>query len=69
MVNAQDVYILAYLAGHADFATTKRYIHAQEDTVRAAMERAHGEKGGHSFGHSGEQLPEGPPTPTALSVK
>ncbi len=34
-----DAYTLAYLAGHADFATTNRYIHPQEDTVRVALER------------------------------
>jgi integrase len=31
-----DPYTLAYLAGHADFATTKRYIHPQAETVRSA---------------------------------
>ncbi len=36
--------------------------------VRRYDGAAHGEEGGHSFGHSGEQVPEGPPTPTALSV-
>ncbi len=57
-----DAYTLAYLAGHADFATTKRYIHPQEETVRAAMERARGAKGGHSFGHSDEKAAEVPPS-------
>ena len=62
-----DAYTLAYLAGHADFATTKRYIHPQEDTVREAMERARGEKGGHSFGHSDAKAAETPSAPTAVS--
>lgn len=35
-----DPYTLAYLAGHSDFAMTKRYVHPQAETVRAAMERA-----------------------------
>jgi integrase len=35
-----DPYTLAYLAGHSDFSTTRRYIHPQAHTVRAAMERA-----------------------------
>ncbi len=35
-----DPYTLAYLAGHSDFSTTKRYVHPQADAVRAALERA-----------------------------
>jgi hypothetical protein len=35
-----DPYTLAYLAGHSDFATTKRYVHPELRTVRAAMEKA-----------------------------
>ena len=35
-----DPYTLAYIAGHSDFATTKRYVHPQMENVRAAMERA-----------------------------
>src|SRR5581483_9976497 len=48
-----DPYTLAYLAGHSDFGMTRRYVHPQADTVRAAMERAQAAGGGHSFGHSG----------------
>jgi hypothetical protein len=44
-----DPYTLAYLAGHSDFSTTRRYVHPQADTVRAAIEKA---RGGHSIGHS-----------------
>ena len=47
-----DPYTLAYLAGHSDFSTTKRYVHPQADTVRSAMERAHEARGIHSFDHS-----------------
>ena len=50
-----DPYTLAYLAGHSDFSTTKRYVHPQADTIRAAMERGRGAKGGHSFGYSDER--------------
>ena len=50
-----DPYTLAYLAGHSDFSTTKRYVHPQDQTVLAAMERAQKAGGGHSFGHSGEK--------------
>jgi hypothetical protein len=57
-----DPYTLAYLAGHSDFATTKRYVHPQLETVRAAIDRAraHSEnasaevQGGHTFGHTNE---------------
>jgi len=44
-----DPYTLAYLAGHSDFAMTKRYVHPQEETVRKAMEKA---RGGHTSGHA-----------------
>ena len=63
-----DPYTLAYLAGHSDFSTTRRYVHPQADTIRAAMERVHGEKGGHSSGHSDEKRAETPPAPAAVSI-
>jgi integrase len=47
-----DPYTLAYLAGHSDFSTTRRYVHPQAHTVRAAMERAREAQGGHKYGHS-----------------
>jgi len=37
-----DPWTLAHLAGHRDMAITKRYIHPQADTIRAAMARARG---------------------------
>ena len=67
-----DPYTLAYLAGHSDFSTTKRYVHPQAETVRAAMERARGVKGGHSFGHSfghsDEKAPEAPSAPATVTI-
>jgi integrase len=42
-----DPYTLGYLAGHSDFATTKRYVHPQAHTVTAAIERARNAQGGH----------------------
>jgi integrase len=63
-----DPYTLAYLAGHSDFSTTKRYVHPQAETVRAAMERVRGAKGGHSFGHSDEKAAEAPSAPAAVST-
>ena len=47
-----DPWTLAYLAGHRDMSITKRYIHPQEHTTRAAMDRARAAQGGHKNGHS-----------------
>lgn len=54
-----DPYTLAYLAGHKDFSTTRRYVHPQADAVLAAMAKVAEAKGGHSFGHSGQDDHEG----------
>jgi integrase len=47
-----DPWTLAYLAGHRDMNITKRYVHPQEQTIRAAMDRAQMATGGHTFGHT-----------------
>jgi integrase len=47
-----DPFTLMKLAGHADLNTTMRYVHLNDDDVRAAMEKAEGVKGGHKTGHS-----------------
>ena len=47
-----DPWTLAYLAGHRNMNITKRYIHPQEQTVRAAMDRAQVANGGHTSGHT-----------------
>jgi integrase len=47
-----DPYTLAYFAGHSDFATTRRYVHPNMESGRAAMERAGAAWGGHSSGHT-----------------
>jgi len=39
-----DPFTLAYLAGHSDISITKRYVHPEDGTVRAAMERAASER-------------------------
>lgn len=54
-----DPYTLAYLAGHSDFATTRRYVHPQAATVQAAMERARSARGGHNSGHNDKNAAEG----------
>jgi integrase len=50
-----DPWTLAYLAGHRDMNITKRYVHPQEQTIRAAMDRVRGEKGGHTSGHTAQK--------------
>jgi len=55
-----DPYTLAYLAGHSDFSTTRRYVHPQAHTVRDAMERARAGRSGHSSGHNSEAGQENP---------
>ena len=47
-----DPWTLAYLAGHRDMNITKRYVHPQAQTIRAAMDRVQEEKGGHTSGHT-----------------
>ncbi len=49
-----DPYTLAYLAGHSDFGTTKRYVHPNLNTAREAIERARKAQGGHKIGHTTE---------------
>jgi integrase len=47
-----DPWTLAYLAGHSNMNTTKRYIHPQGHTIRDAMQKAREVPSGHSFGHT-----------------
>ena len=54
VVRLYGPYMLAYFAGHSDFATTRRHVHPNLETGREAMERARAAQGKHSFGHSGE---------------
>jgi integrase len=49
-----DPWTLAYLAGHRDMNITKRYIHPQEQTIRAAMERAREANHGHTPRHTAQ---------------
>jgi integrase len=51
-----DPYTLAYLAGHRDFSTTRRYVHPNLNTAREALDRARKAQGGHKFGHTPENL-------------
>ena len=47
-----DPYTLAYLAGHSDFSTTKRYVHPQKERVLEAMRKAHEAQTPHKIRHS-----------------
>jgi hypothetical protein len=47
-----DPWTLAYLAGHRDMSITKRYVHPQEYSTRAAIEKARAALGGHKTGHT-----------------
>jgi hypothetical protein len=60
-----DPWTLAYLAGHRDMNITKRYVHPQEQTIRAAMDRAQEAHSGHTSGHTGQEANlERMPVPT-----
>jgi hypothetical protein len=43
-----DPWTLAYLAGHRDMSITKRYVHPQEYSTRAAIEKARAALSGHT---------------------
>ncbi|HXI44184.1 MAG TPA: site-specific integrase [Bryobacteraceae bacterium] len=49
-----DPYTLAYFAGHRDFGTTRRYVHPNLESGKAAMERAHAAQGGYKNGHTAD---------------
>ena len=56
-----DPWTLARLAGHRDMAITKRYIHPEDETIRAAIEKARSAQGGHNSGHSEQEPAENKP--------
>jgi hypothetical protein len=47
-----DPYTLSYLAGHSDFATARRYVHPQRETILAAMQKADVARTGHIPQHT-----------------
>ena len=51
-LEASDPWTLAYLAGHRDMSITKRYVHPQEYSTRAAIEKARVALSGHNSGHT-----------------
>lgn len=44
--------VVQRLAGHTDIGTTMRYVHLNDDDVRAAMAKEQEEKGGHTSRHA-----------------
>ncbi len=62
-----DPYTLAYLAGHSDFSTMRRYVHPQVQIIRDAMERARMGLGRHSSGHNSATPIESPTILRAVS--
>jgi integrase len=59
-----DPYSLAKLAGHADFATTRKYVHVGLDRVVEAMEKVAKARAGHKNGHTTPRATEHIETPT-----
>ncbi len=55
-----DPFTLMKLAGHADLSTTMRYVHMNDDDVRAAIEKSGQAKSGHKIGHNGQTSISGP---------
>jgi integrase len=52
--SGMDVFTLKRLAGHANIATTMRYVHMNDKTARTALERVWKDRGGHKNGHTAE---------------
>jgi integrase len=62
-----DPYTLAYLAGHSDFATTRRYVHPRTETVLAAMERARKQQWAQTEHNGTESIPSPSPEKSAIN--
>ena len=62
-----DPYTLAYLAGHSDFGTTRRYVHPNLNTAREAIEGTKAQ-GGHKIGHTTEMTKADELTTMALTA-
>src|SRR5438093_700025 len=64
----KDPFTLAYLAGHSDISITKRYIHPEDETVKAAMERAAVEHGSPYTSPYTAVQQENTPTATSAAI-
>lgn len=60
-----DPFTLKKLAGHADLNTTMRYVHPNDEDVRAAMEK---EQRGHKNGHNTNSADSEGRDRTALTI-
>jgi integrase len=47
--------VVQRLAGHTDISTTMRYVHLNDEDMRAAMAKEQEEHGGHTSGHTGKE--------------
>jgi len=56
-----DPFTLMKLAGHSDLNTTMRYVHLNDEDVRAAIKKSEMVKGGHKTRHSAEVPPDAVP--------
>ena len=59
-----DPFTLKKLAGHTDLNTTMRYVHLNDDDVRAAMGKV---QGGHKIGHTANSVDLGEGIKTSVS--
>jgi len=64
-----DPYTLGYLAGHSDFATTKRYVHPQAHTITEAIERARNAQSWHTNGQKSESAAKSPEPSTLAAIQ
>jgi integrase len=53
--------VVQRLAGHTEISTTMRYVHLNDDDVRAAMTKEREEKGGHTSGHTKQEAASAAP--------
>jgi integrase len=52
--SGMDTFTLKKLAGHANIATTMRYVHMNDDQARQSLQKVWDAQGGHKSGHTTE---------------
>ena len=52
--------VVQRLAGHTDISTTMRYVHLNDDDVRAAMAKEQEARSGHTSGHTRQEAESAP---------
>jgi integrase len=63
-----DPYTLAYLPGHSDFGTTRRYVHPNLNAAQEAIDNARMSQSGHKSWHNNETTEAGKPKQIALTA-